>query len=297
MNKAPTRLVASSVWSLVRPTLPYTIPILVCLACVPAILFLSASAGFVVWRAAAVSWSTPLYLQYGDGPPPYARTTLPPLVAKQRYDISLDLQVPNIDTNLALGNFMAGLTLYTRANKTLTSVRRPAIVVPPAPRFLFAQSSIREQVEIGRRDHWTSLGKGRELSVVSATLSGVVVHHGVRGLVTRFPLLSGLVAAGIFMVISSLIVGICILPLMFRHPIALPTTDPDLKLEPEAAFSSDISDSSDTSEEKLSVLRRKISSLQDIKAEDDAIPDATKATTLRRRRSKLVDPVSSESDS
>jgi hypothetical protein len=37
-------------------------------------------------------------------------------------------------------------------------------------------------VEVGRRDHWKSLGneQGRELSVVAASLRGAVVHHGIR---------------------------------------------------------------------------------------------------------------------
>lgn len=37
-------------------------------------------------------------------------------------------------------------------------------------------------VEIGRNDQWRNLGsgQGRELSVVSASLRGVVVHSGLR---------------------------------------------------------------------------------------------------------------------
>ncbi|KAJ7071169.1 hypothetical protein C8F01DRAFT_1109398 [Mycena amicta] len=301
-----TRLVAYSVWLLVRP---YALPLFVSLSFLPLILFLSASAGWVVWQSAAVSWRAPLYLQYGDGLAPNARAHLPTLVSQQRYDISLDLQVPNVDTNFALGNFMAGLTLSTRSNKTIVSVRRPAIVVPPRTAFysrtpsfvtvhipLLASyatgaASVIADVEIGRRDHWKSLGteQGRELSVISATLNGVVIHHGVRGLVTRFPFLSALVSSAIFMVVSSLVVGLCIVPLMFRRP----TPTSELEIQPvkaELAISSDSSDTSDTD------------SRTDLKSEDTPAPILTteankQSTPLRRRHSKLVDPVSSDSDS
>ncbi|KAF7306789.1 hypothetical protein MIND_00470600 [Mycena indigotica] len=328
-----TRSLVSSVWFLLRPTLP----LLVFLSLIPLISLLSASAGWIVWKNAAVSWRTTLYLQYGyhaflffhfsptnhktcrDGLPPYAHADLPPLVSKQRYDMSLDLQVPNIDSNFALGNFMAGLTLTTRSNKTIISVRRPAIVVPPRlglmsrrPAFITVHiplltsyatgtSNVVADVEIGRRDHWKSLGseQGRELSVVSATLNGVVVHHGLRGLVTRFPLLTALISACIFMAISSIVVGICVIPMTFRRP----TSILEIELEPvaeEVVVSSASSDSSESSEEKPSILRRRTSSRAELKLEELPTPiliPNSNTIPLRRRRSKLVDPVSSDSDS
>jgi Putative adipose-regulatory protein (Seipin) len=56
---------------------------------------------------------------------PYAEASLPQLVVRQPYDVSLQLLVPASESNLSLGNFMAFLTLSTPSNKTLTSVRRP----------------------------------------------------------------------------------------------------------------------------------------------------------------------------
>jgi len=49
----------------VRPWVPRLIPLLVGFSIVPLLGFLSASAGFYVWKTAAVSWETPLFLQYG----------------------------------------------------------------------------------------------------------------------------------------------------------------------------------------------------------------------------------------
>lgn len=38
------------------------------------------------------------------------------------------------------------------------------------------------RVELGRRDQWKTLGAGhaRELAVLSGSLRGVVLHHGLR---------------------------------------------------------------------------------------------------------------------
>ena len=44
---------------------------------------------------------------------------------QQRYAVSVDLQLPATETNLALGNFMTSLTVFSSKNKTLVSVRRP----------------------------------------------------------------------------------------------------------------------------------------------------------------------------
>lgn len=59
-----------------------------------------------------------------DGVPPYADVPLD-ISPLQAYDISLHLSVPALESNYALGNFMASLTLSTPANTTLTSIRRP----------------------------------------------------------------------------------------------------------------------------------------------------------------------------
>lgn len=63
-----------------------------------------------------------------DGLPPYASVSLPPLTPNQKYDISVDLELPYTQSNSALGNFMTTLTLLTPNNKTLAYVRRPVSV-------------------------------------------------------------------------------------------------------------------------------------------------------------------------
>jgi hypothetical protein len=55
---------------------------------------------------------------------PYAEAPLLALAPRHPYDLSLDLVVPTTEANIALGNFMATLTLTTASNKTLVSARR-----------------------------------------------------------------------------------------------------------------------------------------------------------------------------
>jgi hypothetical protein len=59
-----SRVLASLALS-VRPLVPHLIPLLVGLSIVPLLALLSSGAGFYVWKTAAVSWETPLFLQYG----------------------------------------------------------------------------------------------------------------------------------------------------------------------------------------------------------------------------------------
>lgn len=56
---------------------------------------------------------------------PYAELTLSDVVALQPYDISLQLVVPANEANIALGNFMATLTLSTFSNRTIAISRKP----------------------------------------------------------------------------------------------------------------------------------------------------------------------------
>ena len=58
------RMLASVARS-IRPWVPQLIPLLVGLSIVPLLALLSSGAGFYVWKTAAVSWETPLFLQYG----------------------------------------------------------------------------------------------------------------------------------------------------------------------------------------------------------------------------------------
>ncbi|KAJ8594846.1 hypothetical protein M405DRAFT_711184, partial [Rhizopogon salebrosus TDB-379] len=234
--------VLSGALRLFRPLAPHLVPVFVCLALIPVIIFLSLFSGWYVWKNVAVRWESPLYLQYGDGGSPYAEIPLPSLAPSQPYDISVHLVIPASEANFALGNFMATLTLSTPSNKTLTSIRKPAIVLPPTksriswvsspPRlinldilFLKSQplgaSRVIARVELGRRDEWRGLGngEGRELSVLSASLEGTVRRHGIRGLVTRFPLPSAIVSSATFLVISLLVLAACILPaVQWRFP-------------------------------------------------------------------------------
>jgi len=124
------------------------------------------------------------------------------------------------------------LTLSTPLNKTLTFVRRPALVFPAQhiffrnkpgvvsltvqmlSSFLPGTSDVIAFVEIGRRDRWTSIGsgEGREISIAFASVRGRVVHHGIRGLVSRFPIIFASISALLFLLILSAILGACILP-------------------------------------------------------------------------------------
>lgn len=56
------------------------------------------------------------------------------------------------------------------------------LAIPLVSSVELGTSSVIAHVEIGRRDHWRTVGSGvgRELSVSSAWLRGVVVHKGLR---------------------------------------------------------------------------------------------------------------------
>ncbi|OJT15810.1 hypothetical protein TRAPUB_3916 [Trametes pubescens] len=225
---------------LVQPLAPQLVPLAVFSVSLPLILFLSVGSGYWVWKSVAVGWETEIFLQYGDGPVPYAEVVLPTVVAQQPYDISLHLIVPANDANFALGNFMASLALVTPSNRTLAYVRKPAIVLPPSASpwaFLynrpgtvdlnipmlkdFTVSTARAlaRVELGRRDLWKTLGEGhgRELSVFSGYIRGVVLHHGVRGIVSRFPLASAMVASAVFFLIMFVGMVACLMPAVEWH--------------------------------------------------------------------------------
>lgn len=60
-----------------------------------------------------------------EGLSPYADVMVDDLHMKQRYDVSLHLKVPALESNFELGNFMTSLTFTTLSNVTLGTVRRP----------------------------------------------------------------------------------------------------------------------------------------------------------------------------
>ncbi|KAG5726131.1 hypothetical protein E4T56_gene2505 [Termitomyces sp. T112] len=319
---APLRLflvLTTNLVSYLRPFAAQIIPVLICIFLIPLILLLSFFSGLIVWKSVAVGWESPLHLQFGDGSPPYALSTLPPLVPQQRYDVSVHLSIPAVESNYALGNFMTTLTLSTTSNNTLSSVRRPAIVFPPrtsffrrkpstisvtvpmVSSFLPGSSTIIAFVEVGRGDQWKSLGngEGREISVISASVKGSVVHHGIRGLVSRFPLTFALISATLFLVILSVILAGCILPTMFRRA-PRDESSPDTRGIPTDIGIKTPSSSSSDIDEKSFVRRRgkqsrSLSRKSRIKVE--AMPAASiKSNALRRRASRTLDG-RSDSDS
>jgi hypothetical protein len=57
--------ISSSALRFFRPLAPQLIPLFVCLALIPVIIFFSLFSGWYVWKNVAVGWESPLYLQYG----------------------------------------------------------------------------------------------------------------------------------------------------------------------------------------------------------------------------------------
>ncbi|KIP11421.1 hypothetical protein PHLGIDRAFT_474304 [Phlebiopsis gigantea 11061_1 CR5-6] len=308
-----------------RPYAPQLIPLLVFILTIPALLALSLSSGWFVWRSIAVGWEVPVHLQYGDGTSPYAYMPLPTLGAQQPYDISLLLTVPVSQTNLALGNFMATLTLNTQNNKTIASSRRSALVLPPSvPRLSFlwntpgmveiaipllsnietGTSSAIAHVELGRQDHWRTLGtgEGRELSVSSALLRGMVVHKGIRGLFTRFPLTTSLMAAITFFFISFVILASCVLPAIewqvqgdahSNEQVVPPARRPKRQRKQGESIASPSRRRSAGTERDQSLASRSGPSSEMVKTEE--IASTINPLPLRRRRSRLSHPSDSDS--
>ncbi|KAI9460996.1 putative adipose-regulatory protein-domain-containing protein [Lactarius psammicola] len=210
----PIELFLSTVASVLRPIAPQLIPFAVFFLLVPLLVVPAAISGLYVWYSRAISWETPLFFQYGDGLPPYAETQLTSFNPTQPYDISLHLVVPTTPSNYDLGNFMTTLTLTGPSNRVLTTVRKPAIILPPSSfrwsnpttttlkiplltRYVSGVSRVSLRVELGRQDGWKSIGSGagKELSVLTALIEGRLRPQGIRGVVARFPLLSGAVAS------------------------------------------------------------------------------------------------------
>ncbi|KAI0068313.1 hypothetical protein BV25DRAFT_1778244, partial [Artomyces pyxidatus] len=228
---APLQLVLLLLAAGLRPIAPQLIPLVVLLLAAPVLLVPALFSGLYVWNSGAVGWEAPLSLQYGDGISPYAEVIIASLSSEQPYDIFLHLVVPATESNYALGNFMASMTLTGPSNRTLASVRHPAIVLPPSPyqwttpktaelhiplmsAYVTGANRVVARVELGRRDHWKSigLGQGRELSVLSASIEGVVRYQGIRGIVSRYPFISAVVATMTFFTVSLLILAACLLP-------------------------------------------------------------------------------------
>jgi len=151
-------------------------------------------------------------------------------------------------------------------------------------------------VEIGRRARWTSLGKGegREISIVSASVRGLVVHHGIRGLVSRFPIVFASLSAVGFLIIVSSILGACILPIVTR-----PSFDKTIDSSEDGYSSTELRiirsrPSSPENDEKPSVKRRRTkqsrstsrtAGVKRVPSTGMISPVSVKPDPLRRRRS------------
>ncbi|OCB88311.1 hypothetical protein A7U60_g4513 [Sanghuangporus baumii] len=217
----------------------------------PILLLFSFVAGWIVWSTVPIGWRIPVYLQYGAVP--YADVEVASLSTTQPYEISLQLTLPANDANYALGNFMTSLTITTLSNVTLADIRRPAIVLPPSPNFLpFSRPAhlvqltvplasslitgvnrVKAHIELGRKDGWRSLGQGegREVSVYTATLNGMVRSQGLRRAVAAAPLSFAVVAGVVFFVVTSLILAGCLLPSVLQSEHA----EEIAKVKPEEA--------------------------------------------------------------
>ncbi|KAJ3829805.1 hypothetical protein F5878DRAFT_569514 [Lentinula raphanica] len=325
-----------------RQYTPNIVSLVVFLLFIPLIGTLSLSAGVIIWRNVAVGWQIPLYLQYGEGVQPYAHDLLTDLSSRQPYDIVLQLVVPSTDSNFALGNFMNSLTLSTINNKTLATARRPAIAIPPKSTFFASKprlvtvevpmlnsfipgtTRVVVDVKIGRQDVWKGIGngEGRELSVYSASLKGILAHKGIRGLVTRFPTIFSIICSITFFAILFSILAACLLPTILQSASkqapneSQPPEDsehkpPTLPLPDEPPYPEDFSDTeTDASGEKeakpsKSSRRRKRRSAKNkltsagssVKSEFDPVilsSDSGRPTNpLRRRRSSKPSDIES----
>jgi hypothetical protein len=54
--------------------------------------------------------------------------------------------------------------------------------IPLLQAYVAGTSKVIAKVSLGRKDGWTSIGtgQGREISVISATLTGTIHHEGTR---------------------------------------------------------------------------------------------------------------------
>jgi hypothetical protein len=74
------------------------------------------------------------------------------------------------------------IALPPKASLFFSSPISSHLRVPLLEYFTSGKSILAANVEIGRRDAWTSLGagQGREVNVIAASLQGLAVPHGIR---------------------------------------------------------------------------------------------------------------------
>jgi len=278
---------------------------------VPLLVIPAIVSGVYVWYSRAVSWQSPLFFQYGDGLVPYAETQLASFNPAQPYDISLHLVVPATQSNYDLGNFMTILTLTDSANRTLATVRKPAIILPSSSylwsnpstitlhipllsRYVSGVSRVSARIELGRRDGWKTVGsgEGKELSVLSAFIKGTVRPQGIRGIISRFPLLSGAIASSAFLAVSFFVMAIFLIPALqwqYGGPtIAKIGTSARPRALPDAVGERRIRKRSLKRSGSLGTIKR-----EEYEGGISALPLAeTSSTPLRRRRSRISEPIS-----
>ncbi|VDC01891.1 unnamed protein product [Peniophora sp. CBMAI 1063] len=267
---------------------------------------MSLATGFYVWDSGAVGWLATLDLQYGDGTPPYAQTPLPAMSSIEPYDVILHLTLPATSANYELGNFMASLTLTTNKNRTVTNVRKPTIIIPPtqylpfsAPKkvrvdvpflkdYVSGTTNLVATIQLGRKDGWKSIGSGvgREVSVLSASLEGVLKYRGIRGLVSKYPISAAAAAAAAFFIVSFSTVALLLAPAIFWQY----QDSAGEEVKTEAPTPSPAGEKP----RRRSSLKRSSSRGADegIKhePEDVAMPSSSSpGTPLRRRRSRISD--------
>src|SRR5712691_6987679 len=104
--------------------------------------------------------------------------------------------------------------------------------IPLLSSYVSGASDVVARIELGRQDGWKSIGsgEGKELSVLTAFINGRVRPQGVRlvppfplltnehrsvscrGVVSRFPFLSGIVASAAFLAVSVFVLSVCRVP-------------------------------------------------------------------------------------
>ncbi|TDL28592.1 hypothetical protein BD410DRAFT_781103 [Rickenella mellea] len=317
----PLNAVAGAVKTKFRSLTPQLVPLAVCLGVIPILIFSSLGAGLAVWISAPSSWQAPVYLQYGDGLPPYANMLLPRLNTKQPYDITLHLNVPASADNLAIGNFMTSLSLRTSSNVTLVDVRRPSLILPPNRRFIpltisslpkliehevpllssFVPRtpSVIALIEIGRRDGWKSVGhgEGRELSVWTAYIRGKIRPSGILGILARFPITVAFIASITFFILSLLVLAVFLGPAILRDFTRQQTEQNETTRSPDRTLTGRRSRSSSLGSLGVARQRESSPSTQSSSAPSPPPEPDFPQATLRVRLRRLGDAGSPDSDS
>ncbi|EAW09599.1 seipin [Aspergillus clavatus NRRL 1] len=100
--------------------------------------------GTLLFVITAIGLSRDVHLQFGDGHPWGTASLGPELVSQQAYDVTVKLELPRTPPNLAAGNFMLDLSLFSRPSTApgisrnisadrITHSRRPTILTYTSP--------------------------------------------------------------------------------------------------------------------------------------------------------------------